>query len=141
MTTRQIDDETFYSAFRDPHSAFVSPNNIHCFWLYSLETVKIQVIHKVGNLVFLGQFILYHPSRFVFHSEDERLIERKRELVVLPDNLQICIIEIHPFPDDSFCFTLMTGEIAFRLDQRLNKTFYHVRVVVYPAGGTDEIPI
>src|SRR5512138_3918046 len=77
-------------AIRSPHVVPVmvsSPDNVHGSRLGGFEPAGIQVPAKIRHFGCSGQVVPYHPPGFILHGENERLVEREPELVLVPDRV------------------------------------------------------
>src|SRR4030042_2645982 len=104
------------------------PDYVYRFGLYRTQTIEIQVVQEIGDLLFTRKVVLYHPPRFVFQGHDEPLVKRDRELVFRPDCIDIGIIILQPLLDNSFCFIRVTCHVVFRLNERPQEPDNHFLV-------------
>jgi hypothetical protein len=58
-----------------PHTAAPSPDDGDRLWFHRSETVLIQVLEEIRDVLLRSQPVLNHPPRLVFQRQNERLVE------------------------------------------------------------------
>ena len=72
-------------------------DNIHRLRLYLFKALQVEIIPVIRYRLLTGEVVIDHPSSFVFHGRDKRLVKRERKLGIRPDRCNVCVIGTQSF--------------------------------------------
>ena len=112
-----------------------SVNNIHRFRLDRLECIFINIIQEIRHPVFGGKMVLDHPSRLIFHSGDERLVEPERKLMFRPYGSDITVVVTQTFLNNGPRPVPVFEQVVFGLQKRFHEPFHQLGVFPGPESA------